>query len=84
MLARTLKRVAAVLNDALEITGGATDTAQLLEFIVIRLQFRVGHTPVLDAHVAGQGFFAVTFQVMAAHAEIAREKTPALTVPVHA
>src|SRR5262249_30290054 len=78
----TLEYVAAVDLLAAQIAGPAGDAAQLVEPIVAGLELVIGHRPVLDRHVLGDGLGAVPVDDMAAGEMVARQVAPMLAAPV--
>ena len=82
--ARAFERIAALLDLAVEVSGGARCAAQIFELIVMRLEVVVGDAPILDGHVLRQELFAITLGQMRAQHEVARQKAERLGVPVQA
>src|SRR5580765_1116635 len=81
---RSLEGIAAVLDLALKVSGRATGAAEVLEPVVVRLEFLVSDAPVLDGHVGRQKLRAVALQQVRAQHEVRRQESPGLRVPVHA
>src|SRR6185437_5678411 len=78
------ERVAARLDVALQIACRPTDPTQILEPVVVRFELLVSHAPVLNSHVRRQEARAVALGQVCSETEIGGEKSPGLTVPVHA
>ena len=81
---RSLERIAKRLLLPLQVPGGSRRAAQMFECIEMRLELVVGDAPVLDRHVRGQEFRAVTLGQVRFQYEIGRQKAPGLRVPVQA
>src|SRR5262249_3426758 len=72
------------LDDALEVAGFARQAAGVLELVVIRLQLLVGHGPVLDGRILGDGPFPIAGNGAASDLEIPRGMPPGPARPVKA
>src|SRR6202034_1363811 len=77
-----LERVAAGLDLAADIAGLARDRGGTVKLVVIGLELGVGDAPVLDRHVLGNGFPAVTLFVAGADLEFHVGPAPGVTAPV--
>ena len=82
--ARPLEHVAARNLRAAQVAGLAGDAADLLEVIVIRLEFVVADGEILDRHLGGNGVAAVTLAEMRLQFVVRRQDPPRQAVPVRA
>ncbi len=82
---RSLERIAAGLDRALDIAGLAADAAQTLHLVVIGFELGIGDRPILDGHVVGLDHrLAIALLIVGLEVEIAFEEAPGLAVPMHA
>src|SRR5262249_40881269 len=82
--ARTLERIAALLDRPAQIAGLPASAAEIFERVVVGLEVVVGDAPILNRHVFRQEGGAVTLREVRAQDEIARQEAPGLRIPVHA
>src|SRR6185295_284201 len=80
--ARRLERVAARLDLALDVAGLAGHGGGVFEPVVIGLELVVGDAPILDRHVVGKEFLAVTLLVHGADLELHVGPAPGVAAPV--
>src|SRR5271155_1531688 len=81
--ARRLERITTLFDFAVEIARFAANSKQIFEAIVMRFQFLVGHTPVLNSQVGIHDFFSITLLDMRFVNEIGNLISPGLAVPVN-
>ena len=82
--ARRLERIAAGLDLAVDIASFAGDRRGVFEPFVIGLKLGVSDAPILDRHVIGDEFLAVSLLVIGADLEFHVGPAPGMTAPVHA
>src|SRR2546426_10778259 len=71
-----LERVAARPDRALDVASGSGDAARVLELVVGRLELLVGHRPVLDRGVSGNGVRPIPLRRHLLGLEVPRVMTP--------
>src|SRR5207302_5372010 len=81
--ARTLERVAAGDDLAVEIAGLAADAVEILEAVVVALELVVGDAPVLAGAVFRKLALAVARERAAARLEVPGQEAPGEPAPVH-
>ena len=79
---RTFEHIAARDLLAAKIARLARDAAELVEPVVIRFEFIIGHAPILDRHVRGYGARAVAVDDVAAAHVVAWQIAPVQPAPV--
>src|SRR5262249_13860277 len=79
---RSFEDVAAFDFLSAEIAGLSGDTAQLVEFVVVRLEFIVGDGPILNRHRRRDSFAAVPFSDGALDPKIRLKVSPVQPAPV--
>ena len=82
--ARSLKRIAAFVNLPAQIAGGAARPAEIFKSVVMRLEIFIGDAPILDRHVFGKEARAIALGQMRFQHEVAGQKSPGFSIPVHA
>src|SRR5271167_2998688 len=80
---RRFMRIAARLDLALDIASLAAGAQEVLEAIVVRLEFIVSHSPVLNGQIRVEKVFAVAFASAGCEFEVICLKAVRLAIPVH-
>ena len=82
--ARSLEGIAAFEDLTLQIARGARRPTKIFELVIVRLEIIVGDAKVLDRHVVGQKFRAISLRQMRLENEVGWQEPERLRVPVEA
>src|SRR5467141_2048267 len=78
--ARSLERIAAGPDLALQIAGLAADAVEVFEAVEVRLEFFVRDTPILARAIGSELVLAIAHERAAPRLEVPRQKAPSHAV----